>query len=247
MNAVIGIRDGDSVLFTTLHNDGGIDDAGLILWRWYSDEDQVRGLLSLGNLSVLRPLSCPRPYRAGLEPHCFDTPQAGVCVAYGRDRGERRQGAQAAPLSLLRQLFPDEHTYIYTPSLGWVVFLPGEGQSLPLGDALRSAATWADGIEINGSDGGVLAAELRAAADHGPGVGAVIWLGDGRVLRPGHMLGGPQLSYIKGKVAEGDNGCVLFAHPRLIHAIELDREDTGVRSVLLEHAGVPYADLCLGG
>ena len=64
------------------HWDGQPAHHGPILKRHYADEEAVRGLLALGDLSVL----APEPG----EQQDFDSPDHPCwCLAYGRDRGEK--------------------------------------------------------------------------------------------------------------------------------------------------------------
>lgn len=75
------------------HNDGMPSRAGKILLEHYNKRargDLMRmDLMQLGDLSRLAPQTYPT-----FKEHTFDTPQKGVCVAYGRDRGD----ADAGPL-----------------------------------------------------------------------------------------------------------------------------------------------------
>ena len=64
------------------HWDGYFDHNGRILKTFYKTPELVKQLISLGNLSVLAENINPT------EDHSFDSPQEGVCVYYGRDRGE---------------------------------------------------------------------------------------------------------------------------------------------------------------
>jgi hypothetical protein len=53
-----------------------------MLLEYYNSALAAEFLVSKGNLSVLGPRVTPTG------PHTFDTPEDGVCVYYGRDRGE---------------------------------------------------------------------------------------------------------------------------------------------------------------
>jgi len=66
------------------HWDGYPEHNGEMLRRHYSDYDKIVQLVSLGQISSLAPNINPQG------DHSFDTPQEGVTVFYGRDRGERR-------------------------------------------------------------------------------------------------------------------------------------------------------------
>jgi hypothetical protein len=64
------------------HWDGYPEYVGKMLLNHYNNDDIVNGLMNLGDLSILSENMNPTG------PHYFNNPQDGVCVAYGRDRGE---------------------------------------------------------------------------------------------------------------------------------------------------------------
>ena len=66
------------------HWDGYLEHNGKILFENYTDPFKLRQLIDLGDLSALGKDIMPEPYRE----HTFNKPQEGVCVFYGRDRGE---------------------------------------------------------------------------------------------------------------------------------------------------------------
>lgn len=80
-------KDG-SITAIYVHWDGYLEHAGKILLNHYNAVEIVTDLLKLGNLSSLAENLYPT------ESHTFDKPQEGVCVAYGRDRGEKKQNAK---------------------------------------------------------------------------------------------------------------------------------------------------------
>ena len=65
------------------HWDGYPENVGRILLNHYTTSDIINELMDLGDLSQL----CEKLYSDN-NSHTFDKPQKGVCVAYGRDRGE---------------------------------------------------------------------------------------------------------------------------------------------------------------
>ena len=67
------------------HWDGYPEHHGRILTQHYTDTAKVDRLLKLGALSQLGP-------EIGKK-HDFNKPTEGWCLAYARDRGEKRQGA----------------------------------------------------------------------------------------------------------------------------------------------------------
>ena len=70
------------------HFDGYPEYVGKILLNHYNNVGIINELMDLGNLSQL----CEKLYSDN-NSHTFDKPQKGVCVAYGRDRGEKSQEA----------------------------------------------------------------------------------------------------------------------------------------------------------
>ena len=69
------------------HWDGSPEYVGKMLLNHYTTSDIVNELLKLGNLSNLDKNVNPT------ESHTFDKPEEGVCIAYGRERGEKDQEA----------------------------------------------------------------------------------------------------------------------------------------------------------
>jgi hypothetical protein len=73
------------------HWDGYPEYVGKMLLNHYNNDDIVNGLMDLGNLSIL---SESLHSTTGINlystnnRHTFNNPQDGVCVAYGRDRGD---------------------------------------------------------------------------------------------------------------------------------------------------------------
>ena len=79
----IGIVNEDgSITGIYCHFDGYPEYVGKMLLNHYNNDDIVNGLMNLGDLSILSENMNPTV------PHSFNNPQKGVCVAYGRDRGE---------------------------------------------------------------------------------------------------------------------------------------------------------------
>ena len=69
------------------HWDGYPEYVGKMLLNHYNNVGIINELLDLGNLSQL----CGKLYSTDI--HTFDKPEEGVCVAYGRERGEKNQEA----------------------------------------------------------------------------------------------------------------------------------------------------------
>jgi hypothetical protein len=72
------------------HWDGYPDHVGKILKEHYNTQEKAEALIALGDLSSLEPsISAPDG-----EEHSFNKPYTGVCVAYGRDRGNSDTSAR---------------------------------------------------------------------------------------------------------------------------------------------------------
>ena len=79
------------------HWDGYPAHNGKILDEHYTDPDKVRALIALGSLSILGPeIGEKQDFRNHIE---------GMCLAYGRDRGDL--GTEATP-------YVNEQAYNYT-------------------------------------------------------------------------------------------------------------------------------------
>ena len=102
------------------HYDGYLEHNGEILCDVYDTAEKVDKLLDLGDLSQLD---------IKIEPikelkHTFDDKQKGVCVAYGRDRGDT--GVEAREFGSFKELFKAvndfwaEYVYIFTKGNKWV-------------------------------------------------------------------------------------------------------------------------------
>jgi hypothetical protein len=95
------VTDDGKVISIYCHWDGYPSNNGSILLKHYTDKEKVARLISLGDISCLEaeiePKAETAPSRYAdmsgdgekkMVKHSFDTPQEGVVVAYGRDRGE---------------------------------------------------------------------------------------------------------------------------------------------------------------
>ncbi len=103
------------------HSDGYLTHNGAILLDHYATPERVDKLLEGGNLSSLGPKIEPDPN----QPHSFDFDerQDGVCVYYGRDRGET--GQEAHPITLKDLNSPDswiDYCYIFGKDNVWRYF-----------------------------------------------------------------------------------------------------------------------------
>jgi len=77
------VNDDGSVTGIYCHWDGYPEHNGKLLLKHYTDSERINGLMSLGSLSIL----AENLYSTDI--HTFNNPQEGVCVAFGRDRGEK--------------------------------------------------------------------------------------------------------------------------------------------------------------
>ena len=78
------VNDNGSVTGIYCHWDGYPENNGKLLLKHYNTTGIVYELMDLGNLSYLAEnLYCDD------NNHSFNNPAPGVCVAYGRDRGEK--------------------------------------------------------------------------------------------------------------------------------------------------------------
>ena len=83
--STIAIENPDGTVYQIYcHYDGYLSHVGRILFENYSTTDAMKELLCLGDLSVLGERVDPDLD----EDHSFAKPAKGVCIAYGRDRGE---------------------------------------------------------------------------------------------------------------------------------------------------------------
>jgi len=112
------------------HWDGYLSNNGRILAENYTDEDKVRKLIALGDISSLRP-------HIGKQ-HDFDNPPRDECNAYGRDRGETERAARLfVSFQHLQNSIAEEFTYVYDTADGvWSVAYGDSVELTPLALAL---------------------------------------------------------------------------------------------------------------
>jgi len=77
------VNDDKSISCIYCHCDGYPEYVGKLLLNHYNNVGIINELMDLGDLSQL----CEKLYSDN-NSHSFKNPQPGVCVAYGRDRGE---------------------------------------------------------------------------------------------------------------------------------------------------------------
>lgn len=120
--STIAMIDGDLIRAIYCHFDGYPEGVGATLKQYYSDSDKVAELLSLGDISILEEFAKP----VGTQ-HTFNTPEVGVTVAYGRDRGE--SGTESRLFTSLQNWLTSydesgcEYGYLWNPTIqewtGW--------------------------------------------------------------------------------------------------------------------------------
>ena len=138
------------------HWDGYLEHNGRILFDHYTSQEKIDKLMALGDLSVLGPEIGEKhpfdPPRYGTKEYeAFKKKYDGMCVAYGRDRGETETEAKIG--ETLLDVWPEEgtwteFTYVWgkpgdAPDRKWWVGSPDEGtQTLrDLGQALAGEVT----------------------------------------------------------------------------------------------------------
>lgn len=127
-HSAIGILNGNGLVYAVYcHNDGYPSGSkfavGVILQNHYRDEQKVRELIRLGDLSAVG----ENVYPDHAVEHSFDHPQEGVTIAYHRDRGDELQPAQVfesvAEYVEQGSQLDVEYLYLYDPSCNsWRVY-----------------------------------------------------------------------------------------------------------------------------
>lgn len=109
----IAINNGNGKYLTAYcHHDGYLQYVGAVLQKYYTDPARVFRLVRSGDMSILAPRICPAEDSA----HSFEHPDKGVCVFYGRDRGEQ----ETEPRYLKHEELFDptnwiEYVYVFDP------------------------------------------------------------------------------------------------------------------------------------
>jgi hypothetical protein len=118
--SAIGMQFGDIVKAVYCHWDGYPENNGRILIENYTARTKTAHLISLGNLSQLRPMVEPDPENV----HTFEHRQKDVCVFYGRDRDEPGNDYQVFDSAEdFRAEFGSgvEYLYLLTTDGNWLV------------------------------------------------------------------------------------------------------------------------------
>ena len=107
--STISAKLGDDIYSIYCHFDGYTQHHLPILTEHYNDEESIKKLIGLGDLSVLDiSTECP-------EGHSFESPVKGYCIAYGRDRGEN--GTEARKTFHRFNIKKEEYNYFWDN--GW--------------------------------------------------------------------------------------------------------------------------------
>ena len=102
----IGIRNTDGTIeYIYCHFDGYPEHNGEILTQYYTNDNRVKELLKLGDLSVLGKFIG--------EKQDFDNRIKDYCLAYGRDRGETGVSSSTTTLENLLSNDIIDYTYIF--------------------------------------------------------------------------------------------------------------------------------------
>ena len=100
--------------YITVHYDGYIEDAGVLLLVFYNTEERVRNLISLGHLSALGPTIGTK---FDFDDNSEYYKRARVqCIAYHRDRGNN---LLVGTTSSLKKFQHEEFTYIWRDGQWW--------------------------------------------------------------------------------------------------------------------------------
>lgn len=126
----IAIKNKDGTYdYVYCHFDGYLDNNGVILYDHYQDENKIRRLIDLGDMSALGKLVEP----INGSPHDFKNPDRDVTVFYGRDRGET--GTQKRTVSSKKEIVREEYCYLWEDE-EWLVYSSGD-HFISLEEALR--------------------------------------------------------------------------------------------------------------
>jgi hypothetical protein len=102
------------------HWDGYPSNNGAILKEHYNTRDKVTQLISLGDISSLRPRVKPNPDELGK--HNFNTPIEDIVIAYHRDRAEDYSKPRVnADRNEYKDSDIEEWGYLFTKQNEWLV------------------------------------------------------------------------------------------------------------------------------
>jgi hypothetical protein len=145
----ISIRNADgSYTGIYCHFDGYLTNNGRILCEHYTNEDKIRELMALGDISSLKPeIGEQHPFDGPCmfsDPKAYDAYKAKFgswCKAYGRDRGEPDCEARTHPtLEALMDQIEQEYDYLWDGEQWMVRFYTTDTRFVPLEEALALEA-----------------------------------------------------------------------------------------------------------
>lgn len=145
--STISIKEGKQIRTIYCHWDGYPSNNGALLLKHYQDEEKVKRLIDLGDISSLAPMVSPDENTIHVKsqftsegrvyteypnvPHTFETPHKDVVVAYGRDRGETNiepricENERHIPREEFEYLFKDGKWYVQgVGGSGFVLLTP---------------------------------------------------------------------------------------------------------------------------
>lgn len=104
------VNEDNTVTQIYCHWDGYLDNNGRILTESYNSLELAKQLVSFGDLSVLDEQVEPET-----DTHSFDSPAAGTCVYYGRDRGETETEARtyASMEDYMENASMEDYNYLF--------------------------------------------------------------------------------------------------------------------------------------
>ena len=118
------------------HWDGYIDHNGKLLYEIYNTQDLAEALTEPGDISSLGERIEP------IGAHSFDSPQSGVTVYYGRDRGEEGTNPKYFPSveAYKRDLDGEEYDYLFADGEWTVRYYGTKNKWISLAAAIAAEA-----------------------------------------------------------------------------------------------------------
>ena len=131
-NALIAVKHGNKFKSVLCHFDGYPSYTGKLLYENY-DSPKANHLVALGNLSFLEKGIIPKT-----ETHSFNTPEKGVTVFYGRDRGDKNQEfkCHTTEEDFLSRPWVD-HYYVMDNGT-WMYYSTNTNKWIPLSEVLTN-------------------------------------------------------------------------------------------------------------
>ena len=126
------------------HYDGYVAGCGKTLQEHYTQARKIAQMVELGDQSYMSPEIFPMPNST----HSFDTPEEGVTIFYGRDRGETNvEAVEFDTVQEFVEYYTDsgcEYFYLHTAA-GWIVHdrygAGNDANGFPIFDDLETLVT----------------------------------------------------------------------------------------------------------